>query len=72
MGLEFEKRADGSVDRVEVEKKVKVLAAKESVMRTNAREWQRVATGAVKGGGSSQSNLVAFVDDMYRRAVALT
>lgn len=70
-GLEFKKRAaDGALDGVDVAEKVKALAAKESVIRANAKAWRDVATRAVENGGSSQNNMVAFVEDMYRRAGA--
>ncbi|KAG0628984.1 hypothetical protein M758_1G067800 [Ceratodon purpureus] len=70
VGLEL-KQEDGTLDRVDVEQKVRALAAKESGIRANAAAWRDVVRGAVEDGGSSQRNMVAFVADMYKRAQAV-
>lgn len=70
VGLELQKRADGSLDRVEVSKKVRAVAAKDSDMRVNANAWKDVTRKAVQQGGSSHDNMLTFVTDMYKRAAS--
>lgn len=68
LGLELEKRSDGSLDRVEVAKKLQAVAAKDSPMRANANAWKDITRRVVQQGGSSHNNMLSFVADMYKRA----
>ncbi|KAG0626117.1 hypothetical protein M758_2G103400 [Ceratodon purpureus] len=70
IGLELEKRADGSLDRVEVSKRVRAVAAKDSEMRVNANTWKDVTRRSIQPGGSSHNNMLSFVADMYKRAAS--
>jgi len=67
-GLEFERRADLSIERHEVAKKVRMLASQDSELRIAAQRWKEAARRAVEHGGSSHNNLAAFAVDMYKRA----
>ncbi|KAG0593182.1 hypothetical protein KC19_1G309500 [Ceratodon purpureus] len=72
IGLELEKRADGSLDRIEVAKRLQAVASKDSEMRVNANTWKDVTRRAVQPGGSSHNNMLTFVADMYKRAASNT
>lgn len=69
VGLEFERRPDGSVARHEVDTKVRALMTEEGTQcRLEAIRWSGIARKAVERGGSSYNNMAAFVADMHRRA----
>ena len=69
VGLEFERRADLSIERHEVAKKVRMLASQDSSeLRIAAQRWKEAARRAVEHGGSSHNNLAAFAVDMHKRA----
>lgn len=68
MGLEFERRANLSIERHEVAKKVRMLASQDSELRIAAQRWKEAARRAIEHGGSSHNNLAAFAVDMYKRA----
>lgn len=68
LGLEFERRADNSVGRHEVARKVRLLAAQESNIRAAAQRWKAAARKAVEIGGSSHNNIASFVADMNKKA----
>ena len=68
MGLEFERRANLSIERHEVAKKVRMLASQGSELIIAAQRWKDAARRAIEHGGSSHNNLAAFAEDMSRRA----
>lgn len=68
VGLEFKRRANLSMERHEVAKKVRMLASRDSELSIAAQRWKHVARRAIEHGGSSHNNLAAFAADMYKRA----
>lgn len=69
VGLEFQRRPDGSVERQEVASKVRALVTEEGAQcRLEAMRWSGIARKAVEEGGSSYNHMAAFVADMRSRA----
>jgi hypothetical protein len=69
VGLEFQRRPDGSVERHEVATKVRALVTEEGTQcRLEAMRWSGIARKAVEKGGSSYNHMAAFVADMHSRA----
>eukprot|EP01018_Ginkgo_biloba_P015406 Gb_14882 [translate_table: standard] len=73
-GIRLNKRADGVVDREEVERCIRNVMEGEDgfELRKNALKWKVLAREAVVEGGSSDRNIQEFVNDIVERSSSVS